>query len=115
MNWCNVHAKVQIYLCLEIGYWCLVIVCLLYLGYYPFHLDYLNPEFAFEKCKKKIISNNKRKFNRFVNTSQFDINAQKSERIYSKIFTFFKPEGVGDCAASALLSMVCGMFIQLHH
>jgi len=31
-----------------------------------------------------------------VNASQFDVNAQKSERIYSKIFTFFKPEGVGN-------------------
>ena len=60
----------------------------------------INPKIAFERCKKEIFSKNKCKFSSFVNASQFDVNAQKSERIYSKIFTSFKPEGVGNFTAS---------------
>ena len=39
---------------------------------------------------------------------------QKSEASENKKCLFFKPQGIGDYAASALLKRVRGMLIQLH-
>ena len=40
--------------------------------------------------------------------------SQKSEKNEKQNCLFFKPQGIGDYAASALLKRVRGMLIQLH-